>query len=150
MMSAMMSPQFKVAQYNLEESNYYGIKMSWDFFNKNEKGEKMEQEGKCSTIFEKGCTIPNVKSITFNKSDGVNVNLFYNNPIEGFETQLANFVISPCKPKETEFGVKIKVKLDKDGLSSIEEAQLIEDYTAEEKIPIKKDKPASNNGETST
>ncbi|KAL4435761.1 hypothetical protein ABPG74_015729 [Tetrahymena malaccensis] len=143
MMSAMISPQFKVAQYNLEEANFYSIKMSWDFFNRNEKGEKMEQEGKTSVIFDKGCTVPNVKSITFNKNDGINVSLFYANPPEGFDAQLANFVIAPCKPKETEFGVKIKVKLDKDGLVNLEEAQLVEDYTVEEKIPVKKDKPAA-------
>lgn len=84
MMCAMMSPQFKVSQYGLEESNNYSIKMSWDFFNKNEKGEVMEQEGKTSVIFDKGCTVPNVKSITFNKNDGINVNLFYADPPEGF------------------------------------------------------------------
>lgn len=117
--------------------------MSWDFFNRNDKGEKMEQEGKTSVIFDKGCTVPNVKSITFNKNDGINVNLFYASPPEGFDAQLASFVISPCKPKETEFGVKIKVKLDKDGLVNLEEAQLVEDYTVEEKIPVKKDKPAA-------
>lgn len=36
MMSAMISPLFKVAEYNLEESNYYSIKTKWDFFNVNE------------------------------------------------------------------------------------------------------------------
>lgn len=142
-MCAMMSPQFKVSQYGLEESNNYSIKMSWDFFNKNEKGEVMEQEGKTSVIFDKGCTVPNVKSITFNKNDGINVNLFYADPPEGFQAQLANFTIAPCKPKEADFGVKIKVKLDKDGLTLLEEAQLVEDYTVEEKIPVKKDKPAA-------
>ncbi len=84
-MAAMISPLFKVAEYNLEESNYYAIKTSWDFFNINEKGQKMELEGKSSVIFDKGCTIPNVKSITFTKSDGINISLFYENPPEGFE-----------------------------------------------------------------
>lgn len=44
----------------------------------------MEQEGKTSVIFDKSCTVPNVKSITFNKNDGINVNLFYADPPEGF------------------------------------------------------------------
>lgn len=36
-------------------------------------------------MFDKGCTIPNVKSITFTKNDGVNLSLFYDNPPEGFD-----------------------------------------------------------------
>ncbi|EGR34876.1 hypothetical protein IMG5_001050 [Ichthyophthirius multifiliis] len=140
MMAAMMSPLFKVAEYNLEESNYYAIKTSWDFFNLNEKGQKVDLEGgKSSVIFEKGCTIPNVKSITFTKSDGININLFYDNPSEGFDGLLANYVIQPCKPKEQTYSVKVRIKLDKNGLVSIDEVQLIEDYQVEEKIPIKKD-----------
>lgn len=82
-----------------------------------------------------------MKSITFNRNDGININVFYADTPVGFDSQLASFVIAPCKPKETDFGVKIKIKLDKDGLVNLEEAQLVEDYTVEEKIPVKKDKP---------
>lgn len=142
MMSAMLSPQFKVAQYTIEEANYYSISLSWDYFNKNEKGERMETEGKTCVFFDKGCSIPNVKSFTQHKNDGIKASIFYTSPPEGFDPLLSNFVISPCKPKEKEFSVKIKVKLDRDGLVHLEEAQLIEDYTVEEKIPVKKDKPA--------
>lgn len=117
MMCAMSSPQFKVSQYLLEEANYYPIKMSWDFFNTNEKGEKMEQEGKTSTIFDKGCTIPNLKSITFNKNDGINLSIFYAEPPLGFDALLSTITVAPCKPTEKEFGVKLKLKLDKDGLT---------------------------------
>ena len=93
-------------------------------------------------LFDKGCSVPNLKSITQHKNDGINAHLFYTSPPEGFEASLANFVIAPCKPKETEFSVKMMIKLNKDGLVHLDEAQLIEDYNIEEKIPVKKDKPA--------
>lgn len=32
MMCAIISPQFKVADYNLEECNYYPINVQWNFF----------------------------------------------------------------------------------------------------------------------
>lgn len=82
----------------------------------------MEQEGKTSVLFDKGCSIPNLKSITQHKNDGINAHLFYTSPPEGFEASLASFTIAPCKPKETEFSVKMMIKLDKDGLVHLEEA----------------------------
>ena len=73
-------------------------------------------------MFDKGCTIPNVKSITFTKNDGVNLSLFYDSPPEGFDAQLANYVIQPCKPKENTYSVKVRIKLDKNGIVAIDES----------------------------
>jgi heat shock 70kDa protein 4 len=36
MQAAMISPLFKVASYEVEEANFYPIKCSWIFFNKNQ------------------------------------------------------------------------------------------------------------------
>lgn len=48
----------------------------------------------------------------------------------------------PSQPKEPEFSVKIKVKIDPDGFVSINEASLTEEWTVEEKVL--KEKPKQN------
>lgn len=48
----------------------------------------MVEEGRTATFFDKGCAIPNIKSLTFKRTDGIQMNLFYENEIEGFDSQL--------------------------------------------------------------
>ncbi len=53
-MAAIISPLFKVQEYQLEEYNPYPIKISWQFFkNSNNPGNQMEieEEKKESEIF---------------------------------------------------------------------------------------------------
>jgi len=45
---------------------------------------EVENPVKSSKLFAKDCAIPNVKSLTFNKSDPINLSLYYDPPIEGF------------------------------------------------------------------
>jgi|NOAtaT_7_FD_contig_71_3276675_length_2546_multi_3_in_0_out_0_3 hypothetical protein len=45
MMAAMKSPLFKVAHYDLEESNYYPVRATWNFINGASSSPNMEIEG---------------------------------------------------------------------------------------------------------
>ena len=92
---------------------------------------------KNAKIFDKGCTIPNIKSLTFNKSNGMIFNAFYQPQVEGFPQQIANFKIPACKPKEEIFGVKVRVKLNKSGIFELTDVYMNEEFTVEEKIEIK-------------
>jgi len=146
MMSAILSPQFRVADYNIEEANYFPIKCSWQFKS------KMEIEEKINTalLFDKGCSIPNIKSLTFNKDQGIDFKLFYDPVPAGVCPMLAQYDIPAQSPKEKEFSVKVRVKLDKNGIVGIEDITLTEDYFVEEQVkPAEKPADKKENQENS-
>ena len=136
--AAMLSPLFKVAEYGIEEANYYPVRCAWTFFDEHvNKEAKMEVEGKnipqkqTSILFDKGCLVPNVKSITFHREESVDFKLFYDNSPDGFEPLIAHFIAHNQKPKELEYGMKLRIHLNKNGNVEFESAQLLEDYYEE-------------------
>jgi heat shock 70kDa protein 4 len=145
--AAMLSPLFKVAEYKIEEANYYPIRCSWLFQDSveamNVEGDqKNNPEKQTSILFDKGCSIPSVKAITFHRDDPlINFKLTYDPLPEGASPLVGNFLIHSIKPKETEFGVKVRVLLNKNGMVEFESANLNEDYyeIVEDKKDEKKD-----------
>lgn len=65
LMSAMMSPLFKVAQYGVEEYNNYPIRASWNFAQQMEIENDTEKNN--GLLFPKGCNFGSIKSISFTK-----------------------------------------------------------------------------------
>jgi heat shock protein 4 len=129
MMSAMLSPLFRVAEYAIEEMNFYPIKCQWTFGS----AEKMEIEdgnqGKAVILFDKGCSIPNLKSLTFNQDKAIDFKLFYD-PVPQGALALLNHTIIPA-PKVTGkdgFSIKVRVRLNNNGIIGVQEVQLNEDY----------------------
>jgi hypothetical protein len=54
--------------------------------------------------------------------------------------------IPATKPKEEDYGIKIRIKLTDNGLLQVTDCNLIEDYTVEEKVELPaKAKPAAEN-----
>lgn len=139
--AAMLSPLFKVADYGIEESGYYPIRCAWTFIDEPgvSKDAKMEVEGESknnpqkqtSILFDRNCPIPNVKSITFHREESVDFKLFYDPVPEGFDPLVAHFLIHNQKPKEIEYGIKLRVHLNRNSVVEFESAQLIEDYYEE-------------------
>lgn len=80
LMSAMMSPLFKVADYGMEEYNLYPIRCSWKFVQNMEiEGDKKEES---SVIFPVGCNIPSIKSLAFAQKQGpIKLDVFYDKPL---------------------------------------------------------------------
>lgn len=149
MQAAIISPLFKVASYEVEEANYYPIKCSWYFFdpaktsNKNNKNameiedaEKNQPEKQTATLFDKGCSIPNVKSLTFNRDDAIKFTLFYDPVPPGTDEILGHYTIFPQKPKEKDFNIKLRVRLNHNGTVGLEEAVFNEEYIEEYQVPI--------------
>jgi len=156
MQAAIISPLFKVASYEVEEANYYPIKCSW-FFSDSEKKTGMEIESddknqpdkQTATLFDKGCSIPNVKSLTFNRDDAIKFTLFYDPVPPGTDEILGHYNIMPLKPKEKDFNVKLRVKLNHNGTVYLEEASFNEDYMEEYQVPIKpEEKPKTDEKKT--
>jgi hypothetical protein len=79
-MAAQLSPQFRVAEYKLEEANNFPVSVKWDFLNNG----GIQEEGKTVVLFDKGSQVNVIKSLTFARKDGILVNTFYSPPPEGF------------------------------------------------------------------
>lgn len=139
--AAVLSPQFHVLPYTIEDSNPFNIKVEWKFIPQQDSG--MEIETKSAELFKKGCVLPNIKSLTFKHKEEIHLKLYYDPVPEGFDSELVSIVIPPTKVQETEFGIKVRVKLNESGLVSLTDCSLIEDYTVEEKVEIKKDPKAA-------
>ncbi len=136
--AAMLSPLFKVAEYGIEEANNYPIRCAWLFLNKEDVNMSVENDSKnnpskqSSILFPSNSSIPSVKAITFHRDDPIiNFKLSYDPVPEGIDPVIAQYVVHNIKPKEPEFGVKIRVQLNKNGILEFDSAQMLEDYYEE-------------------
>eukprot|EP00331_Platyophrya_macrostoma_P004412 CAMPEP_0176425616 /NCGR_PEP_ID=MMETSP0127-20121128/11484_1 /TAXON_ID=938130 /ORGANISM="Platyophrya macrostoma, Strain WH" /LENGTH=788 /DNA_ID=CAMNT_0017806789 /DNA_START=42 /DNA_END=2408 /DNA_ORIENTATION=+ len=156
--AAIVSPLFKVSDYILEEANYYPIRCAWKFLENPQaySENKMDIEDprnnpikQRSILFDAGCNVPSVKAVSFHKEDAVEFRLFYDPVPIGAQEVLATYVIHNPKPKETEFKVKLRVHLTRDGIVEFDSAQMIEEWEEDEEKPApkegeKKDEAAAN------
>jgi len=131
--AAMLNPLFKVAPYDVEEANYYPIRCAWLFKGEKDNMEvesdaKNNPEKQTSILFAAGCSIPNIKSVTFHRDEKIDFKLFYDPVPAGADALLANYVVQPGHPKEKEFGIKLRVQLNRDGIVEFDSAQLNEEY----------------------
>lgn len=74
LMSAMMSPLFKVADYGIEEYNINPINVTYSFVNPNKMEIENEKvETKTSLLFPEGCNIPCIKSLSFARPEHIHL-----------------------------------------------------------------------------
>lgn len=69
LMSAMLSPLFKVAPYAVEEYNLYPVRVNYSQINADKMEIENEKQEKSSILFPEACNLPSIKSISFNKPD---------------------------------------------------------------------------------
>lgn len=77
LMSAMLSPLFRVAEYGVEEYNQYPIRAFWNFTSKMEIENDSEAEKNNGLLFAKGCNLGSIKSISFSKPGPFELKLTY-------------------------------------------------------------------------
>lgn len=65
--------------------------------------------------------------------------LFNNPPVPGFDPLLARYLVKMQQPKENTFNIKVKIRLNPNGVLELE-SQLNEEYTEEKKTIVKEDK----------
>ena len=123
---AMLSPLFRVREFDVIDTFAFPVKMSWPG---DSKGEVKDVE-----LFEKYNPIPSTKQMTFLKPKAFTVQATTDN-----ESSLGTFDVGPLpslpkgKDKHT---VKVKVKLNLNGLIECTEAQVWEEYEEEVQVPI--------------
>lgn len=140
--AAIISPFFNVPAYQVEEINYYPIDCVWRFtdspcLDQVAPAEEVSDNQR-ATLFKKGCVIPVTKSLNMTKKQNIELVLYNNPPVPGFEPLLARYLVKMQPPKEQDFSVKIKVNVNQNGLVQLDSASLNEDYMEEKRVKKEK------------
>lgn len=133
----MLSPNFQVAQFEIEEFNEHPINIQYKF-NGSDKVSVKE-------LFKVGSSFPSTKTITFeNKLGGLDLLVNYADGaelLEGLPKQIAQYGISEGKIDEgkaiEKYSFIMRVANNIHNIATLEDAELAQEWTEEEKIPIK-------------
>ncbi|CAL6321912.1 unnamed protein product [Bathycoccus prasinos] len=140
---AMLSPLFRVREFDVIDAFAFPVKMSWPG---DAKGEVKDVE-----LFEKYNPIPSTKQMTFLKAKQFTVQATTKTDESSEESSLGTFDIGPLPavPKgKDKHNVKLKVKLNLNGLVECTEAQVWEEYEEEVQVPIVEE-PKKTEGDAS-
>ena len=131
----MLSPNFQTAQFQVEECNTNPVSITYKF---NGTDKVVTKE-----LFKVGSSFPSTKSVTFdNKKGGANLMVHYSEGaaiMEGLPTQIASYEIAEGKVEDktekTSFTMRISNNIH--NIACLDEAELVQEWTEVEKIPIK-------------
>lgn len=133
--AAMLSPNFQVANFQVEEYNQQPVDITYRF--------KNTEKVVTKEIFKQGSSFPSTKSITFeNKLGNLELLIGYGEKgeiLEGLPRQIAQYDISEAtKQEKTEkCSFTMRVSNNIHNVPNLDEVELVEEWTEEEKIPIK-------------
>ncbi|KAG9131157.1 hypothetical protein Leryth_020144 [Lithospermum erythrorhizon] len=137
---AMLSPTFKVREFQVHESFPFSIALSWNCpAPDTENGSTENQQS--TIVFPKGNLIPSVKALTFYRSGTFTVDVQYTDASElHIPSKISTYSIGPFQSKVGKRAkLKLKVRLNINGIVSIESATLLEEEEVE--VPVS-DEPA--------
>lgn len=135
---AILSPTFKVREFQVNESFPFSISLSWKGSApeaQNETGDNQQS----TIVFPKGNPIPSVKALTFYRSGTFTVDVQYADVSElQAPAKISAYTIGPFQSTKSERAkVKVKVRLNMHGIVSIESATLLEEEEVE--VPVTKE-----------
>ncbi|XP_071686009.1 heat shock 70 kDa protein 15-like [Rutidosis leptorrhynchoides] len=135
---AILSPTFKVRDFQVQESFPFPIAMTWKGTAQDSQNGNVENV-QSSIVFPKGNVIPNVKALTFYRSGTFTVDLQYADVSElQAPAKISTYTIGPFQAtKGDRAKVKVKARLNLHGIVSVESAQLIEEEEVE--VPVSKE-----------
>ncbi|TYI09866.1 hypothetical protein ES332_A09G100800v1 [Gossypium tomentosum] len=133
---AILSPTFKVREFQVNESFPFPISLSWKGSVPDAQNGGAEQE---QLVFPKGNPIPSVKAVTFHKTSTFSVDVQYSDVSDlQAPAKISTYTIGPFptlrseKPK-----LKVKVRLNLHGIVSVDSATLLEEEEVE--VPVSKE-----------
>ncbi|KAJ4851009.1 hypothetical protein Tsubulata_033573 [Turnera subulata] len=135
---AILSPTFKVREFQVNESFPFSISLSW-------KGAAPDSENgaadnqQSTVVFPKGNIIPSIKALTFYRSGTFSVDVQYADASEvQAPPKISTYTIGPFQPAKSERAkVKVKVRLNLHGVVSVDSATLLEEEEVE--VPVTKE-----------
>jgi hypothetical protein len=131
----MLSPNFQVANFQVEEHNLEPIAISYKF--------KGTEKVVTKELFKVGSSFPSTKTITFdNKTGDLDLIVHYSDKAtlsEGVPTQIAQYDIGTGtkmdKTEKCSFAMRVSNNIH--NVACLDEVEFIQEWTEEDKIPIK-------------
>ena len=133
LMCAILSPTFKVREFSVTDIQPYPIKLVWD----NQGGVDEKGPGEME-VFPAFHAVPFSKMLTFFKSDTFKVAGEYSGPVPFPDQHIGNFEVGEVQPT-AEGGnqkVKVKVRINPNGIFGVASASLVEKHEIEEEVPV--------------
>ena len=133
--AAMLSPNYQVSPFEIKERNYYPINVNLCY-----QGE--EQSMKNTILFKKGHHLDSSLTISIKKQLPLSISLTESGPTE---CCLLTASIEGMKPKHKIFEGKLWFTLNKNAMTDLLKAEMVEKFKTQEKVPkAKKEKEAEN------
>ncbi|KAL8113861.1 hypothetical protein AgCh_020955 [Apium graveolens] len=131
---AILSPTFKVREFQVNESFPFSIALSWKGAAQDAQSGTAENQ-QSTIVFPKGNSVPSVKALTFYRSGTFVVDVQYVDVSElQAPAKISTYTIGPFQSTNSERAkVKVKVRLNLHGVVSVESATLLEE---EAEIPV--------------
>ncbi|XP_073007199.1 heat shock 70 kDa protein 15-like [Typha latifolia] len=131
---AILSPTFKVREFQVHESFPFSIALSWKGSAPDSKNGTIENQ-QSTVVFPKRNPIPSVKALTFYRSSTFTVDIVYADVDDPqIPAKISTYTIGPFQSSERERAkLKLKVRLNLHGIVSIESATMLEE---EGEVPV--------------
>ena len=130
---AILSPVFKVREFSVTDIQPYPIKLVWD--NQGAVDEKGPGEMEVFPAFH---AVPFSKMLTFFKSDTFKVAGEYSSPVPFPDSHIGDFEVGEVRPtaEGANQKVKVKVRINPNGIFGVASASLVEKHEIEEEVPV--------------
>ncbi|CEM11904.1 unnamed protein product [Vitrella brassicaformis CCMP3155] len=159
LMGAMISPAYKVRPFSVHDVTFHPISIRWQQSGKETEapmddeaaGQQTQQQNgvtgtgtKSSELFPCKSTMGSTKSLTFMRSSPFEIEVFYSEEKSlppGVPVDLGKYHIKLPESGGEKQKVKIRAKLDNDGIFTVESAQQYVEEEYEETVKQKKPQP---------
>ncbi|PIN04454.1 Molecular chaperones HSP105/HSP110/SSE1, HSP70 superfamily [Handroanthus impetiginosus] len=136
---AILSPTFKVREFQVNESFPFPIALSWKVSASDTQNGAADNQ-QSTVVFPKGNPIPSVKALTFYRSGTFTLDVQYAdvNEVQA-PARISTYTIGPFQSSKAgeKAKLKIKVRLNLHGIVSVESATLLEEEEVE--VPVVKE-----------
>ncbi|KAF6172862.1 hypothetical protein GIB67_035416 [Kingdonia uniflora] len=137
---AMLSPTFKVREFQVNENFPFPIALSWKGSAPDSQNGAADQQ-QSTVVFPKGNPVPSVKALTFYRTATFGIEAMYADVSElQAPAKISSYTIGPFQSSKGERAkLKVKVRLNLHGIVSVESATLLEEEESE--VPVVKEAP---------
>jgi heat shock protein 4 len=123
---AMLSPAFKVREFQVQDAFPYGVQFSWD----------KDGETVTSTVFERGSHVPSAKMLTFYRSEPFELTAQYTPDSDipsPSERHIGKWTVGPFPAPAAGGKTKLKVKivLNLNGIVAVDTVNMVEEEEVE-------------------
>ncbi|XP_062089412.1 heat shock 70 kDa protein 14-like [Humulus lupulus] len=141
---AILSPTFKVREFQVNESFPFSIALSWKGSAPDAQNGGAENQ-QSTVVFPKGNPLPSIKALTFYRSGTFSVDVQYADATDlQAPAKISTYTIGPFQCARGERSkLKVKARLNLHGIVSVESATLLEEEEVE--VPVSKEAPKEAN-----